>query len=338
MFRLLLLALSFHSVAAAPRRLRRSDTFDAPDLPSDLRSLIREEASDELWYESRTLQGSYSDPPPRPSGSPPTDPPATSAPTSTLDACGLPSGERESQIRGIFSRLSDVSAGTPGDDALSWLVSDDERFLCPDDPAIIERFAVAAVVYATEFENWTDSGNVLSGASVCDWRGEPDGDGKASFAVVCNANGVVGSLDFDDNNVGGTLPEEIGLLSGLQVLNADGNAIGGTLPRTLGQLVRMRVLDLDDNEITGTLPEDIFALPSLETLDLNTNLLAGTVPESMGEATSLKYVQLNENQFTGSLPKSLENLTNLGEYKNTFSPNTHLRLIFFLIFAFLQRS
>uniref|UniRef100_A0A7S1FXT0 Leucine-rich repeat-containing N-terminal plant-type domain-containing protein n=1 Tax=Corethron hystrix TaxID=216773 RepID=A0A7S1FXT0_9STRA len=195
------------------------------------------------------------------------------------NVCGTTDDQRELEIRSIFTRISHIAPDTPQEDALRWLIHDDELFLCSSDPAIIERFAIVTIVYATAFENWKDSGNVLSGAGVCEWRGEPDGKGSPSFAIICDDNGVVESLDLDKNNLGGTIPTEIGLLSGLRLINAGGNNIGGTIPKSIWQLVRLETINLGDNKITGTLPDELFSLPRLKELSMHTNLLEKMVPK-----------------------------------------------------------
>jgi Leucine-rich repeat (LRR) protein len=52
------------------------------------------------------------------------------------------------------------------------------------------------------------------------------------------------------NNKIATLPNDIGLLSNMWILNMSGNQLGGTLPESIGNLSSMIWLYLNDNNIT----------------------------------------------------------------------------------------
>jgi len=242
---------------------------------------------------------------------------STFSPTVYDDPCGMTDADREEGIRRVIELVSPQSSGEEGlaqAKALAWIISEDGLFLCPDSLNLIQRYAVATIAYATDYENWNDSGNILRPVNECEWKGT-DVD---SFNIICNRQNVVTNLDIDENNAGGFLPAEIGLLTGLSVINMDDNQIGGSIPPSIGDLSRLRVLDLDSNRLTGVLPRELFLLP-LETLDLNTNNLEGTIPSEVGNLSSVTFVQLNENAFTGTLPDELENLLNLDIF--TFNEN-----------------
>lgn len=80
----------------------------------------------------------------------------------------------------------------------------------------------------------------------------------------------VTTLNLSNNNLSGSLPAEVRLLTKLRILDLSDNDFTG-VPAEIGQLSDLRVLDLSGNSITG-LPYEIGNLQQLERLDLsNTN-------------------------------------------------------------------
>ncbi len=80
------------------------------------------------------------------------------------------------------------------------------------------------------------------------------------------------------------------------------------LPESIGQLKSLQILDLSNNQIS-ILPESIAQLKSLQDLSLGYNQFS-TLPESIGQLSSLKALWLKENQIS-ILPESIANLTSL---------------------------
>jgi len=93
----------------------------------------------------------------------------------------------------------------------------------------------------------------------------------------------------DENNVGGTLIDEINWLPMVEVFTMDGyaNHITGTIPTQFGDLTHLKILDLDRNSPTGTIPEEIYAAKDLIEFDLNENKLTGTISTLIGTLTNL---------------------------------------------------
>ncbi|MBP5092444.1 MAG: leucine-rich repeat domain-containing protein, partial [Abditibacteriota bacterium] len=83
-------------------------------------------------------------------------------------------------------------------------------------------------------------------------------------------NGHVGVIDLHDANLT-TLPESIGNLTGLYLLNLSFNKITA-LPASFGNLKNLKWLYLNNNGLTS-LPESFGNLTALRTLELNDNNL-----------------------------------------------------------------
>jgi len=142
-------------------------------------------------------------------------------------------------------------------------------------------------------------------------------------------------VDFDSDQLYGSIPADFGNLSFLQALWLKGNYLTGTLPPELAKATKLESLDLEDNSlasilpsewgslsnlfyislrlnnITGTLPSEWQGLTSLKIFDLDGNQLDGTLPEVYGELSELTSLYFESNRFKGTLPNSWGNLTNL---------------------------
>ena len=62
------------------------------------------------------------------------------------------------------------------------------------------------------------------------------------------------AIDFSGNKLQGEIPESIGLLKDLIVLNLSSNGFNGNIPSSLGNLTQLESLDLSHNELSGQIP------------------------------------------------------------------------------------
>eukprot|EP00981_Chlorochromonas_danica_P005934 scaffold1236_cov170-Ochromonas_danica.AAC.25 len=84
-------------------------------------------------------------------------------------------------------------------------------------------------------------------------------------------------------NIRGTLPPQVGYVSGLQEIYARRVGLGGVLPRELGLLKHLRVLSMGNNRLSGQLPQSLGQLRHLQRIVLHQNNLCGSVPTALGE-------------------------------------------------------
>ncbi|XP_033632265.1 leucine-rich repeat-containing protein 58-like [Asterias rubens] len=103
------------------------------------------------------------------------------------------------------------------------------------------------------------------------------------------------------------LPEEIGLLRGLEELFLQYNCLE-ELPDTIGQFHKLQELDCKNNHLCR-LPASIGNLSSLSMFNATNNLLR-SLPTELGNLTRLEELCLHSNQLT-ELPDSICNLVNL---------------------------
>ncbi|KAK4407622.1 Receptor-like protein 34 [Sesamum angolense] len=88
------------------------------------------------------------------------------------------------------------------------------------------------------------------------------------------------AIDFSCNNFQGEIPDAIGDLISLYVLNLSHNTFAGTIPKSLGNLTQLGSLDLSTNQLTGEIPKELTCLTFLEALNLSNNQLIGPIPSS----------------------------------------------------------
>jgi len=136
-------------------------------------------------------------------------------------------------------------------------------------------------------------------------------------------------LDISNNNISGTLPKCMEIMSmeqlylssnkltghipqlprSLNSLYISNNSLSGPLPSNFGT-PNIEALNLFSNYITGQLPGSMCDLQSLSILDLDNNLLGGELPNCNG-MRSLTSLQLRNNSFYGKFPSFLQSCTGL---------------------------
>ena len=129
------------------------------------------------------------------------------------------------------------------------------------------------------------------------------------------------SLDLAENNLTGTIPNNIGMSSKLIYLDLSGNSLNGSLPLSIANLTKIYEFDVSRNKITGILDYRLFpsgggtmtGLLSLQHFLLQGNfVLGGRIPEEIRNLKFLTLLTLDGNSFYGPIPSSLGNLENLG--------------------------
>ena len=162
-----------------------------------------------------------------------------------------------------------------------------------------DKEALIALYNATDGDNWVNNENWLSDEPLSTWHGVTVSDGRVT------------GLDFEGNQLIGTIPAELGNLSSLRKLNLDNNQLTGSIPDELGDLASLTALYLRDNQLKGTIPAELGNLASLTALGLSRNQLTGTIPAELGDLASLQELGLWNNQLTGPIPPELGDLSSL---------------------------
>eukprot|EP01041_Mallomonas_annulata_P014317 gene14317-30484_t len=121
-------------------------------------------------------------------------------------------------------------------------------------------------------KGWTCTADLIA-VGVCagtEWSG-----------VGCSGTTVVDlRMSYDvltTHSIAGTLPAQIGFLTGLTRLSLSSESFTGIIPSLIRGLTNLNYLSLSNNQITGTIPTGIGALTLVSILDLSHTKLTGTV-------------------------------------------------------------
>ncbi|KAF5459223.1 hypothetical protein F2P56_023195 [Juglans regia] len=85
-------------------------------------------------------------------------------------------------------------------------------------------------------------------------------------------------IDLSCNRFEGEIPEVVGSLKGLHILNFSNNALSGHIPSSLANLTGLESLDLSQNKLFGEIPPQLAQLTFLEIFKVFNNCLIGPIP------------------------------------------------------------
>ncbi len=163
---------------------------------------------------------------------------------------------------------------------------------------------------AADCEVLLDVRDTLAGTASLNWAAGTPIEDWEGVSVGGTPTRVVG-ISLVNRGLTGTIPGELGNLSGLTYLDLSFNQLAGTIPSELSNLSKLTGLDLGGNELTGTIPSELGGLSNLTALNLSRNQLSGTIPGELGSLSNLRYLWLSQNELRGDIPVSLTGLTSL---------------------------
>lgn len=114
-------------------------------------------------------------------------------------------------------------------------------------------------------------------------------------------------LNLQDNMMSGPIPAELGLVKSLQLLNLGGNGFEGTLPPELGNMSRSSdslIINISHNNLHGSLPDEWAGLYQLHVFLARSNNLASSLPAG-GLYPRLRNLDLSCNELSGPVPNSI---------------------------------
>ncbi|MCI11331.1 LRR receptor-like kinase, partial [Trifolium medium] len=113
-------------------------------------------------------------------------------------------------------------------------------------------------------------------------------------------------LSLSHNFISGSIPNEIGGCSQLEVLQLQSNhLVGNIVPSVISQLSRLKELNLAQNGFNGDIPDEISKCSSLNLLCLD-----GEIPVDLSRISGLKYLNVSNNNLEGEIPEMLSSKFN----------------------------
>ncbi|KAL5702215.1 Leucine-rich repeat extensin-like protein 6 [Ranunculus cassubicifolius] len=142
-------------------------------------------------------------------------------------------------------------------------------------------------------------------------------DNKFRIRLPYNiGNSPVSALVMANNNIEGPLPLSIARMENtLEEIILSNTGLTGCLPQEIGKLVNLTVLDVSSNNLVGSLPESLGRMRSLEQLDVENNRFSGKIPASICSLPKVDEITLSNNYFSGK-PQICSKLPDKDDRKN----------------------
>jgi len=163
--------------------------------------------------------------------------------------------------------------------------------------------ALSAIYTATNGRGWENSEN---------WNvGHPcTAEGSGVWAGVSCSNNTVVQLYLSENDLSGTLPTELGLLTTLtEFVLSNESSLKGTVPTEVGFMTSLERLSLQYTALSRPLPSEIGSLAQLSNLLLVENQFTGTTPSELAHLTKMKQFIIVNSDINGTIPAQLSNWT-----------------------------
>ncbi|KAJ8762042.1 hypothetical protein K2173_006644 [Erythroxylum novogranatense] len=169
------------------------------------------------------------------------------------------------------------------------------------------------------------STNWSAATSFCEWFGVSCSPRHGRVTALYLPNmGLAGSLtpylgnlsflvalDISNNSFR-NIPEEIGSLFQLRLLNLTDNKLTGSIPSSVFNISSLKAISLGSNNLSGILPQELcYNLPVLEELVIPFNKLSGQIPTSIERCKKLRFLKVRVNEIGGYIPRELANVTML---------------------------
>lgn len=133
---------------------------------------------------------------------------------------------------------------------------------------------------------------------------------------TANLSTQLSFLIMSNNQIRGSIPENIGNLASLSMLRLENNILVGNIPSNIGLLQNLQILSLSQNRLDGFLQPSVGNLTQLTDLLLSQNNFHGSIPLNLKYCISLKHLDLSGNKLSGTIPKEVIGISSLSTAVN----------------------
>ncbi|TYG78052.1 hypothetical protein ES288_D02G026300v1 [Gossypium darwinii] len=116
---------------------------------------------------------------------------------------------------------------------------------------------------------------------------------------ICNLS-KLRNFNASHNNLSGTIPNCLGKMNDLYLLDLQGNNFRGMLPK-FSKVTQLYILKVSENRLEGKLPRSLAECTQLEVLDVGNNKMNDTFPFWLEKLPYLTVLILRENRFYGQI-------------------------------------
>ena len=105
------------------------------------------------------------------------------------------------------------------------------------------------------------------------------------------------AIDLSSNKLCGEIPNVMGDLTGLGLLNLSNNMSSGSIPSSWGNLSNLQALNLSHNNLLGLFPQQLEELTFLSYFNVSFNNLSAPIPQNKKFSTIYGNQGLYGNQL-----------------------------------------
>ncbi|KAL1110986.1 hypothetical protein V6Z11_D02G026400 [Gossypium hirsutum] len=116
---------------------------------------------------------------------------------------------------------------------------------------------------------------------------------------ICNLSQLM-YFSASHNNLSGTIPNCLGKMNDLYLLDLQGNNFSGMLPK-FSKASQLQILKISENRLEGKLPRSLAECTQLGVLDVGNNMMNDTFPFWLQKLPYLTVLILRENRFYGQI-------------------------------------
>ncbi|XP_052882308.1 receptor-like protein 7 [Gossypium arboreum] len=123
---------------------------------------------------------------------------------------------------------------------------------------------------------------------------------QSSFArSICNLS-QLRNFNASHNNLSGSIPNCLGKMNALYLLDLQGNNFSGMLPK-FSKATQLQILKISENRLEGKLPRSLVECTQLEVLDVGNNMMNDAFSFWLEKLPYLTVLILRENRFYGHI-------------------------------------